>query len=43
MAPRPSVMYPVSPVNAPMVLVEAVTGRGVEISAADIAWVENMA
>jgi hypothetical protein len=42
-APRPNVIYPVSPVSAPMAVVDVVTGRGIEISVADIVWIEKMA
>jgi hypothetical protein len=42
LAPRPNVIYPVSPVKAPMV-VEVVMGRGVEMSVADIVGMEKMA
>jgi hypothetical protein len=42
-APRPNVMYPVRPVNAPMAVVEVVIGKGVDISVADIVGIENMA
>ena len=42
LAPRPNVIYPVSPVKAPMV-VEVATGNGVEISIADIVEMEKMA
>jgi len=44
-APSPKVIYPVSPVNAPMALppAEVVTGRGVEMSVAVMVGIENMA
>lgn len=41
--PRPNVMYPVRPVNAPIALAEAVTGSGVEMSVAVMLDIENMA
>lgn len=45
LVPRPSVMYPVRPVKAPiaLALAEVVTGRGVEMSVADIEETEKIA
>jgi hypothetical protein len=42
-APRPNVMYPVSPVSAPIPVTLEVTGRGVVISVAVMAESEKMA
>ena len=42
LAPRPNVIYPVSPVSAPIVA-EVVMGRGVEMSVADIVEMEKRA
>lgn len=43
LAPRPSVIYPVNPVNAPMAVAEVVMGNGVVISVAVMVDMENMA
>ena len=42
-APNPRVIYPVSPVNAVIAVVEAEVGRGILISVAVIVGIENMA